>query len=72
MAGIQKAKVLPEPVKATPIISRPANLWVTSVICMTQNDNAYAVGMPCIWMGVGVTILFDLRYLTIVLGIFMS
>ena len=72
MAGIQKANVFPEPVKAIPIISRPANLSTVSGTRAAQNDKAYAVGMPCIWMGVGVTILLDLRYLTMTLGIFMS
>lgn len=56
MAGSENASVLPDPVKAMPIMSRPEK----------------AVGIPWIWIGVGLRIFLALRYLSRGGGSFMS
>lgn len=74
MSGKQKARVFPEPVNAMPIMSRPEKLMECASVsrCEANVPCTYATGIPCNWIGVGVTMRLDFRYLSIAAGIFMS
>lgn len=47
IAGMQKARVFPEPVNAMPIISLPENLIQKLANSPINGNNTYAVGIPC-------------------------
>jgi hypothetical protein len=54
------------------MISRPEKLRNTSKYSHRVHKMTYAIGMPCNWMGVGLTMHFDRKYPKIGSGIFMS
>jgi len=72
MRGRQNASVLPEPVNAIPMRSRPEKLVQSQLESASMNNWTYATGIPWSWMGVGDVIRLDFRYSRIDCGIFMS